>query len=173
MDDTETQLQEVYRAFVNPENYGFEANGRPKQPPVLYSIMEILNFYEQLALGIRDDDMDETVVSNTIAPLIERFFTKVKPYIREIAWRGSHYRYEHLRWLMNKWNWERQRGTRGGLPVRAAIDPSNWDSSYWIEEGDSLKWGTDGVGAWGKKDVDSWLNPGDEGGGDGADMAAG
>jgi len=55
------ELANLYMKFENKNNYGIDQNGNDKPLPTLYSIIEILNFYEQLSEGIRDHDIDEVI----------------------------------------------------------------------------------------------------------------
>src|SRR5262249_10964163 len=72
------------------------------EPPTVYSIVQILNFFEQVAVGIRHDRLDETAIENYLAPTMYRSVAKFLYLIQHH--RSINKRiYSVLHWLMGHW----------------------------------------------------------------------
>jgi hypothetical protein len=81
-----------------------EINGKPVDPLVYYSIIQILNFFEQVAVGIRHDRLDEIAIETYLAPIMYRsigkFYHVISYHRRTLNQKKA---YDHLHWLMRHW----------------------------------------------------------------------
>lgn len=102
----------------------YDTSGVDKFPPVMTSLIFMLNFYEYLAVATLQDDLDRTLVENTLGGIIPLFCQKAKPVIKN-SWQEDHENYEHLRRLVYQWK-------TGG--------DQGWDSRTWFEDGNRELW---------------------------------
>lgn len=102
----------------------YDTSGAGKPPPVMDSVLFMLNFYEYLAVAILQDDLDRTMVENTLGGIIPLFCQKTKSVIK-ISWQKDHENYEHLRRLVYQW---KTGGDKG------------WESRTWFEDGNRELW---------------------------------
>lgn len=150
---TAERLPLLYVSQLDPASYEMEGSATIKEP-VLDSINALLAFYEQLAADIHEDaendtiggSVDEDLLIETLAPIIENLFQKALIYIH-LMWRYDHEVYEHLRWLINRWGLLKDEEARVAHAVR------QWSARVWSEEGAEkrLEHGSEGQGPWGRR----------------------
>jgi hypothetical protein len=73
----------------------------------MYDINTILNYFEFIAVGIRQGDLDESILKNTMRGMISNMCAKTSLYVAYIrTGRGSvgtARTFEHLLWLNDRW----------------------------------------------------------------------
>ena len=152
----EKELKELHRVFFDKSSY-IPSDGAEiiiSNLPVLLSMREILNFYEEISYGIRHGEMDEKTIKNTLSGIMVQFFRKSENLVK-LWWRGDKEHFEHFRWLINKWNWELKGKDRDNSSSFVSVRPRCWSNSVWSEDGTNLKWGAEGMEPWGGEDVES------------------
>lgn len=100
-------------------------------PPVLASFISILNFYEFLAAGFRQEDLDNELIENTIGgsgSIMTNMLKKVRNIVRQ-KWEIDGEAYEHLRWISSIWD---------------PCNPGGGSRDEWIEDGEKIKRHEDG-----------------------------
>jgi len=153
-----TALAELYEAYT--DNKSYESKAGTELPiaslPVIVSINEIMNFHEEIAYGIRNKEMDEDVIWNTLGDIVLNSYQK---YLQHIifSWRQDFETWEHYRWLINKWTWEIKQKQRHGMEHFKPFAPEKWSNQVWIVGNKIVPWGEEGNGPWGRNEVDSWL----------------
>lgn len=152
------ELARQYVMAITPDNYA-SLNGKERpisSLPVLVSIGEILNYYEELCYGIRHKgNTDEDTIWNTLSGAMIKDYQKFTVYLK-YQWRRDKENFEHYRWVVNKWIWERKRKLRDGEVIFEPIEPEQWSNEHWNDDGVALQWGKD-EGPWGSADVDQFL----------------
>jgi hypothetical protein len=78
------------------------------QIPVAYSVIQILNQYEFLAVNIRRERLDESIAYETARSLTLNMVAKFEPFIRRLRKPGEDGNrpttYCHLVWLSKRWH---------------------------------------------------------------------
>lgn len=155
---SDAEVARHYAEYVNTANYVASPGTAlaTNQLPVLLSIQEILNFYEEIAYGIRQGNVDEETIKNTLSGIMILFERKVRRFVK-FTWHRDHEHYEHLRWLINKWNWQMDHGQMGGERTLVPVEPNRWNSKRWSEGCPAVVWGNDAAQPWGHAAVDAYL----------------
>lgn len=144
---TQEELPYLHACNMNPDSY--VTHGSEKiAVPVIYSVSELLNFYEQLAADIHEEiakqtdggSLDEDLLRETIAPAVENMFRKALVQIK-VHWRQDKQTYEHLRWLINHWTLKKK-----AEALKDGEDEGKWVDSvpYAVEQWTCEVWSEDG-----------------------------
>lgn len=114
-DDVKKLIKEVR------DSSKYEIKNGQRIMPVLHSIHNVLNFYENIAFSIRKGDMDKMTIRETLRSIINAMYRKSKAVIRYYVTDekiGNRQAYEHLRWLVHNWE-DEDRGT--------IVTPTEWN----------------------------------------------
>ena len=111
--DSYIQQQDVDRLLnerVAKEKYGIDANGMLKFP-VVESIFFICNYYEFLASGIRQGDLDNDLLEQSLRSITIQFYRTCRPLIDKIRDLDEHGKAQsdtlsHYAWLVEE-HWKR------------------------------------------------------------------
>jgi hypothetical protein len=84
------------------------AGGAEAKPPVGFSIIQVLNFYEFIAVGVRKGRLDEGIAFDSFAALSRNMLVKFAPFIalcrpRDAGSPPSRI-YRDLAWLAKRWH---------------------------------------------------------------------
>lgn len=91
----------------DPSNYADGADGKP-QYPLIDSIQFLANFYEFLSAAVRQKDLDESLLYESIGNIAINYYEKVAPWLRHFQQPGpdgapSTDTYNHYWWLYQRW----------------------------------------------------------------------
>lgn len=97
-------LDQEYRAW----QLGTATDASDQRPPVGYSIVQILNFYEFIAVSVRRARLDEGVAFDSFAAISRNMVRKFGAVIRLFRTAGTpgygSNNFCHLAWLMKRWH---------------------------------------------------------------------
>lgn len=102
----EAQALELHRQYKDWEKHSGQS---PSDTiPVAYSVIQILNQYEFLAVNIRRERLDEGIAYETARSLTKNMLAKFEPFIRLLRKPGEDGHrpatYCHLVWLSKRWH---------------------------------------------------------------------
>lgn len=121
IEDHKNRILGIYKPFTNlteAEAADLHSNYRswskhsgqsePDTVPVAYSVIQMLNHYEFLAVNIRRERLDEGIAYETARSLTKNMVAKFEPFIRLLRKPGEDGNrpatYCHLVWLTKRWH---------------------------------------------------------------------
>ena len=132
--------EEIIKGALENENNGsLTYTDNNKAYEIKIAVVEMMNFFDDLAYSVKCSQIDEEEIYNTISGHMIPFEQEVRGALR-YYW-GLHYTYgENLRWLINYWKWNREENSISQFDISgSAVDPQEWRSYYWYEGETRLK----------------------------------
>lgn len=96
-------MLKVYPATTGVTPVAYNDWQDPQKIEAIEALKYLLNFYEFIAIGIRNGDLDEDYLFKSLKSIVSNLWTMGGPYITELR-NGNPRIYTNLLWLVERWD---------------------------------------------------------------------